>query len=493
MGRPAPLATTPPRAVLYLRQSTYREESVSLDLQEAAARDHARRNGYTVVAVEADPGVSGRTFNRPAVKRVMGMIEAGTADVVVLWKWSRLSRARLDWAVALDQVETLGGRIESATEPTDTTTSAGRLARGILAEFNAFESERIGEEWQRAIRSRQQRGLPGTGGTRFGYQRTAKDIYEPDTVTGPVLAELYRRAAAGTTTYALAQWLTQQNVPPPRSAPWSRETVRRILDSGFGAGLIHVNVRSSDSHHLPGRHKPVIDTATWQAYTRVRRHAALNDVGNAAKYPLTGLIYCGDCGSRMSGITRRAHKGERQRAYGCNRYQKYRVGKYVTTVKSRVEEWVRVQVNDIAAELERAAEISEEAQSARVSSVNDATAIARELEQVDAQLQRLAVDWARPASERILGDDDAYRAASAQLRQKKQNLLAREAVIENAERQGGERVVAANLGAAWERLTEDERRSMLRALVGAVIVEPPRPGRRAASYRIIWRWELPRS
>lgn len=43
------------RAVLYLRQSTYREESISLELQESAAREHARRMGYHVVAVESDP------------------------------------------------------------------------------------------------------------------------------------------------------------------------------------------------------------------------------------------------------------------------------------------------------------------------------------------------------------------------------------------------------------------------------------------------------
>lgn len=68
-----------PRAVAYLRQSTYREESISLELQEEACRAHAAREGYDVVAVEADPGISGRTFDRPAVQRVMAMIAAGTA------------------------------------------------------------------------------------------------------------------------------------------------------------------------------------------------------------------------------------------------------------------------------------------------------------------------------------------------------------------------------------------------------------------------------
>ena len=138
-----------PRAALYLRQSTYREESISLELQETACRTYAAQQGYEVVAVEQDPGISGRKWdNRPGVQKVMGLLEDKGADVIVLWKWSRLSRSRLHWAVAADKVETLGGRIESATEPVDVSTSTGRFTRGMLTEMAAFESERIGDSWK---------------------------------------------------------------------------------------------------------------------------------------------------------------------------------------------------------------------------------------------------------------------------------------------------------------------------------------------------------
>ena len=44
------------------------------------------------------------------------MIEHGQADAIVVWRWSRVSRNRLDWAVAVDRVEAAGGALESATE-----------------------------------------------------------------------------------------------------------------------------------------------------------------------------------------------------------------------------------------------------------------------------------------------------------------------------------------------------------------------------------------
>lgn len=54
------------RAVIYVRQSVARVDSISLELQESACREYARNRGYTVTHVCADCGVSGLQFIRPA-------------------------------------------------------------------------------------------------------------------------------------------------------------------------------------------------------------------------------------------------------------------------------------------------------------------------------------------------------------------------------------------------------------------------------------------
>jgi len=288
------------RAVLYLRQSTFREESISLELQETAAREHAEREGYDVVAVEADPGISGRTFDRPAVKRAMAAVADGAADVIVLWKWSRLSRSRKDWAVAADAVEQRGGRIESATEAIDTSTSTGRLARGVMVEFAAFESERIGDVWRETHARRLAEGKPINGKARFGYtyDRDQK-LHIPDPVAGPVLAEAYRRYIAGESFYALNAWIRETGVPPaagygPQARPWHARTLRRVLDSGFGAGLLLV-----DGEHRPGAHDPVITEGEWLQYRARRAERAARPRTERSQYLLSGLIRCGTCGGPM--------------------------------------------------------------------------------------------------------------------------------------------------------------------------------------------------
>lgn len=74
-----PRAVARERAVIYLRQSEFREESISLDSQEHVCREFAERQGYDVVDVFAD-GVSGRTWQRPGVHNAMSAVEEGRAD-----------------------------------------------------------------------------------------------------------------------------------------------------------------------------------------------------------------------------------------------------------------------------------------------------------------------------------------------------------------------------------------------------------------------------
>lgn len=294
-----------PRAVLYLRQSISREDSISLELQETAGREYAERSGYRIVGVEADPGISGRTWDRPAVQRVMGMVEASDVDVVIVWKWSRLSRSRRDWAIAIDRIESMGGRLESATEPVDATTATGRFTRGMLAEMAAFESDRIGEVWREVHQRRLRNGVPASGGARWGYL-LEDGAYRPDPQTSPLLAEAYRRAADGHGMREIVAWLNDQGARTLAGGLFTRDRVTRILDSGFAAGKLVRRTRRAGASlrgipqlsWVDGRQEPIISEGTWQAYLAIRT-ARARPVGRSTTYLLSGMLTCGDCGAQM--------------------------------------------------------------------------------------------------------------------------------------------------------------------------------------------------
>lgn len=475
-SRPAPVeapdARPRPRAVLYLRQSVAREESISLELQEQAGRDYCERNGYDVVAVEADPGISGRTWNRPAVQRVMAMVERKEADVVILWKWSRLSRNRLDWAIAVDKIETLGGRIESATEPVDTSTATGRFARGMLAEFAAFESERIGDVWREAHERRIRAGLPANGKPRFGYQYSREEGFTPDPVTGPILREMYQRYLRGESVYALTKWLNDGPTRPQRGygvvsdGLWSARTIRRVLDSGFGAGYI--------SHHgelLPGAHEGVITKEEFEAYQEARQRRAARPRAERSEYLLSGLVRC-VCGSPMNpGMF--GHN--RQAKYRCKAAQSKRThsGGYVTG--AFVEAFVREWLGGLADRLNAAA--AEFAASQALRPVADPEApLRRKIAALDAKLDALTIQLVDGTIPR-----DSYERVRDRLSVEREALVGelRRISVRNAVPPVA---VAGDLLATWDDLPIPARREALRLLIDYVEVTPGRP---RATFRMV--------
>lgn len=339
MGRPAhlrPVDAPAPRAIIYLRQSHYREESISLELQEIACRDYCDRMGYIVTAVEADPGISGRTWKRPAVQRVMAAIEARDADVVILWKWSRLSRSRKDWALAIDRADVAGGTIESATEPIDTATASGRFARGVMTEYAAFQSEQIGEQWEEVRQRRLRMGLPASGRLPFGWL-WKDDGIAPDPAQAPIVVEMYRRYLEGDGAAAIAAWLNDLNIPAPNGGTWRRARPLTVMDSPIHVGLIPY--RGST---YPGQHEAIIDDATWTAYQREReRRVAGNAKPRTYQHLLSNLMVC-ECGARMHGkgsVT----GGKLYRGYICGEtLNGHEQRAYVSalTVEPVIEKWL---------------------------------------------------------------------------------------------------------------------------------------------------------
>lgn len=279
--------TLRPRAVAYVRVSQARVGMISPELQLTAITSHCRQRGYELTATLEDLDLSGRFWDRRQVERAICLIEDGEADVLVVWRWSRVTRDRLDWAVAVNRVEAAGGRLESATEDFDTTTSTGRLARGILAELAAFESERMGDVWNGVRQRRISQGQTSHGQMMFGY-RKRNGRYAQDRKTGPVLVEMYRRYNAGESFYALARWLEAEKVKFPSARTdhhhWSRTAVCRVMDTGFAAG----HVRYLDQLHA-GSHKPLITEETWQAYLNRRQATSFKKTNLPGEFLLTDL------------------------------------------------------------------------------------------------------------------------------------------------------------------------------------------------------------
>ncbi len=440
------------RAILYLRQSTFREESISLELQESAGREHAARHGYEVVGVESDPGLSGRTFNRPGVAAVMDAVQRGAADVIVLWKWSRLSRNRLDWYLAADRTQEAGGRIESATEPIDTSTSIGRLSRGMMIEIAAYESERAGDQWREAQARRVKLGLTPHGKATFGYFYDRENgIHVPDPVTGPILVDLYRRFAAGETMYGLCIWLNSQGITTLHGKRWTAGNLIQILDKEFAVGRIFYH-----GQWLPGAHEPLITEAEFAAYRQARKRRSAAPRTEASEYLLSGLTKCGVCGRALTGAAARG-RWWYYRCYSA-RFSGAHQGVQIPThlVDDTVRAWVEQE-----AKFRRSVPVE-----TAPKPTADVAALKRTVTQHETSLSRLTVQLA----ENIISPD-AYRLAAAPLEEKLG--AARNALEAGTAEEAAPplRDALVSLADDWDILPVTHRRTLLHRALDAVTID----------------------
>lgn len=309
----------------YARVSTWREEMISVDIQKSVVEDAAARRGRYVAEWIVDPDATGRNFKRKVMKAIEAVEDHGRLEREIwAWKFSRFGRNRHGVAVNLARIEAVGGELVSATEEVDSKTAVGRFTRGMLLELAAFESDRAGEQWRETHDLRRGRGLPATGGKRFGYvwhPRRIPDghggvtIQEERYEVDPRLAELSLEGIQdyikGRTGYGkiAARW-NDLGVMNTRGRAWQDQTVRWYYDTGFGAGLLVTHRRDVQCNspgtcqkpphytHLPAEHEAIWTGEEWDAYRerRQQRRTTPPRSHNPA-YPLSGLIRCGECGS----------------------------------------------------------------------------------------------------------------------------------------------------------------------------------------------------
>ncbi len=443
----------------------------SPEIQRNAIETYAVSRGYDLVdSIEGidESGSRDRSAWWPTLERAVAAVEVGEYDVLVVWKFSRVARHRLKWATAIARVEAAGGRIESATEQFDTTTSSGRFARGMVGELNAFFAEQIGEGWKEAHERRVRAGKPANGKPRWGYvYDLVEKLHVPDPVTGPVLAKVFRRYVAGESVYSLVRWLNAHGFRTMVGGLWEERALRRVMDSGFASGqFMH------RGELLPGIHEPLIDAKTWQAYLDARRaRAAAPARRERSQYLLSGLVRCARCGRPMVagqfGDQRqpkyRCRTGKEQGPEGC-------AGGYVMAkfVEGAVYDWL----TELAGEADQSHEAAMKSKVRRDTVRTDVKRLGRAVDRAEEALARLAVQNAEtplPAGAYKLAHDELAEQLEGVQAAYEDALLEQRTVVANPGR------VAAQLLQRWETWPVAHRRSELATILDRVEVLTGRP------------------
>jgi site-specific DNA recombinase len=123
-----------------------------------------------------DGGFSGGSMERPALQRLLSDVQAGSVDVVVVYKVDRLTRSLADFAKLVELFDAHHVSFVSVTQAFNTTTSMGRLTLNVLLSFAQFEREVTSERIRDKIAASKRRGLWVGGMVPLGYESRDKKL-----------------------------------------------------------------------------------------------------------------------------------------------------------------------------------------------------------------------------------------------------------------------------------------------------------------------------
>src|SRR3989338_1174692 len=107
----------------------------------------------------SDPGFSGGSLERPALKALLRDIEDKKVDEVLTYKIDRLTRSSKDFYALIEFFEKHNVSYVSVTERFDTSSPSGRLLRNIMLTFAQFEREMIVERTKDKLEQNAKKGF----------------------------------------------------------------------------------------------------------------------------------------------------------------------------------------------------------------------------------------------------------------------------------------------------------------------------------------------
>lgn len=165
------------KAAIYIRVSTQEQaqEGLSLEAQEKLLRKYCVDNGFDVVGVYADEGISGKDIHhRPQFISMMVGADKHEFDTIVIWKLSRFSRSTIDLLQCCKRLEKSGVALKSYSEQIDTGSAMGNLLLTILGAVAQFERDTVSENVKMVAQYRANQGKR-TCSYVLGYHRDGKD------------------------------------------------------------------------------------------------------------------------------------------------------------------------------------------------------------------------------------------------------------------------------------------------------------------------------
>lgn len=348
-------------AAAYCRVSTEQQvEKESLDVQEARLRAYCVANGVDAPSIFRDEGLSGKDTHRPELNRLLGEVQAGKVQMVLVTRLDRITRSVRDLTYLIETFHRHGVEFVSLAENLDTSKPQGRFQITLLASLAQLERETTAERVAEVMHHRAAQGKWNGGVIPFGYttqqrvlneaskaglsiseatERAVQSCPEPkvlyaDEVEAALVKVVYDTYLATNSIRETVRRLNSAGYRTRSGGQWTSASIARMLSNPTYLGQMPYGRRRTDTVTgelkkvadcevtlVEGSHPPLVDPDQYEAVQHALASRSFKKTRASRTYLLSGVLRCGKCGSPMYGSVYTKRDGREYGYYRCHARQ----------------------------------------------------------------------------------------------------------------------------------------------------------------------------
>ena len=325
------------KVAAYCRVSTDNEDQAnSFESQQRYFRQYIERNpDWELYEVFADEGISGtNTKKRKEFNRMIACAKNGDFDLIVTKEISRFARNTLDSIFYTRDLKKHGVGVIFMNDNINTLDGDAELRLAIMSSIAQEESRKTSERVKWGQKRQMEQGVV-FGRSMLGYDVKDGKMYINEDGAKVVRLIFHKFVNEGKGTHVIARELREEGIKPMRVKEWQNTVILRVIRNEKYCGdlvqkktytpdfLSHekkVNLGQEEFVIIKDHHEPIISRELFDKANRILDEKSLSQEGKAKhsnRYPFSGKIKCGCCGSSYVARYKNRKDGSRYKAWRC--------------------------------------------------------------------------------------------------------------------------------------------------------------------------------
>lgn len=310
-------------------------ESLSIEHQKMILTKYVKEQGWNLYDIYIDDGYSGTDFDRPGVQRLLDDAKNGNINLIICKDLSRFGRNYIQVGQYIDYIFPLYKiRFIALNDNVDTADkeSSALDMMPIVNIFNEWHAASTSKKIKAVLLANAKAGKYRTSNAAYGYDKDMSDDKRTpivDPYSSQIVKRIFELRSQGVTPFHIAAKLNEEKVlipsdyhyqkigkPNPRVTNhlWGTSQVKDILHNPIYLGHLAqmrtetisyknhktVSVDPEDWIVIKNNHEPIITQELWDKCREVEKSVSIGKRTKEGKtLPLSGLMYCADCGYKM--------------------------------------------------------------------------------------------------------------------------------------------------------------------------------------------------